>query len=149
MANILQGKTLNSGADSPPLQWAFTRPEADTTTDYTGAAIRLLVFPAAGLKENALPTDADDPALTLSLGSGLTRTTDTASLQAGVLTFTSIQLKNLLGAAQRGQYRFFLDIEPSGAARFTSFVGEEGGYDGVFFVVKPGFAGVDPALVKA
>lgn len=149
MANVLQGKTLNSGADSPPLTWAFTRPAGDTTTDYTGAAIRLLVHPAESLKENALPTDADDAQLTLSIGAGLTRETDEPDEQSGTLTFTSIQLKALLGTANRGQYRFFLDIQPSGAARFTSFVGEEGGYDGVFYVVRPGFAGVDPSLVKA
>ena len=149
MSNILQGKTLNSGADSPPMKWTFTRPTGDTEIDYTGAAIRLLVFPATTLKENALPTDANTPALTLSIGSGLTRETNTPSVQAGTLTFTSSQLVTLLGTANRGQYRFLMDVQPSGGSRFTSFVGEIGGYDGIFYVTRPGFAGVDPALVKA
>jgi hypothetical protein len=154
MANILQSQTLNAGADSPPLSWTITRPATDTTTSYVDAAVRLLVFPAADavgkvVKPEALPVNVTTPALTLSIGSGLTRTTNTASVIGGLITITSSQLTTLLGAtANRGQYRFFFDVQPVGFSRFTAFVGDTAAYDGIFYVVRPGFAGMDQSLVK-
>lgn len=148
MADTLDGKTLNSGAGSPPLEWSFTRPAADTTTDYTDAAIALVVFTADGLKATSapLPTTA---ALTLTVDSGLTRSTNDANIQIGRAVFTAAQLASLLDGANRTQCRYFWKVTPSGAEAFTAFVDEDGGYDGVFYVVAPGYAGVDPSAIKA
>lgn len=148
MADTLDGKTLNSGAGSPPLQWSFTRPTVDTTTVYTDAAIALVIFTTDSLKASALPSPIT-PALTLSIGSGLTRTIDTDSSQVGRISITASQLTTLRGSNNRAQCRYYWRVTPVGAEAFTAFVNEEGGYDGVFFVVAPGFAGVDPATVKA
>ena len=148
MTDTLDGKTLNSGAGSPPLQWSFTRPTADTTTDYTDAAIALVIYTTDTLKANAapLPTTA---ALTLSIGSGLVRNTNAADSQVGRIVITAAQLTTLLGSNNRQQCRYFWQVTPVGAEPFTAFVNEEtGGYDGIFYVVAPGYAGVDPAAVK-
>jgi hypothetical protein len=148
VADDLDGKTLNSGAGSPPLGWAFTRAAGDTATNYTGAAIALVIYGTDSLKATAQPTES--PVLTLSIGSGLTKTTNDPDLQEGTITFTAANLTTLRGAVQRAQFRYFWKVTPTGAAdAFTAFVNETGGYDGVFFVQAPGWAGVDPGTVKA
>ena len=148
MTDTLDGKTLNSGAGSPPLQWTFTRPTADTTTVYTDAAIALVIHTTDSLQASAAPSPTT-AALTLTIGSGLTRSTNAAGSQVGRISITAAQLTTLRGTNNRQQCRYYWRVTPVGAEPFTAFVNEAtGGYDGVFYVVAPGYAGVDPAKVK-
>jgi hypothetical protein len=107
-----------------------------------------VVFTTDSLKATALPSPTT-AALTLSIGSGLTRTTNSAGVQSGRILFTASQLTTLRDSANRAQCRYYWRVTPSGAEPFTAFVDVDGGYDGVFYVVAPGWAGVDPSTVKA
>jgi hypothetical protein len=128
-------------------RWTFTRPEADTTTVYTGAAIALRIFALNGSpkisggeiteKTRQLPPTSSTPALTLTLGSGLTRTTDTASTQSGLLTITDQQLEALLGSATLRAFSYLWVVTPANANPLSKPLGE--GYDGVFALAAEGW----------
>ena len=69
MTDALNGKTVLVGAGLAGLTWRFTRPSADTATNYTNAAISVRFFE---LDKKFKPISTT-PALSLSIGSGITR----------------------------------------------------------------------------
>lgn len=135
MADDLNGKTYYAGAAIAGLSWSFTRPSGDTTTDYTGCAIALRIFEQSS---KGVPV-SNTPALSLSLTSGLTRITNTASSQAGRLEINSSQVGTLLGTAVAKRFGYTWSITPTGGAPLRAPLGE--GYDGWFILAQEGYAG--------
>lgn len=139
MTDALNGQILNSGTGAPPLAWEYRRPTADTTTSYVDAGLQLRVYVMASRRPNARPL-SETPDLTLAIGLGLNRTLNDAAEQAGVVVITPAQLQNLLGDNNIVQCSYYWVINPIGFEEFTAF--GDGTYDGRFFIVAPGFAGV-------
>jgi hypothetical protein len=88
-------------------------------------------------KTRKLPPLSATPNLTLTVGSGITVDTNTATLQELTFTITAAQLTTLLGSGTSAAYRYFWQITPSGGATQARPLG--GGYDGVFGLVAPGY----------
>lgn len=134
MIDALRGQTVLAGAALSGLRWQFTRPSEDTTTNYTNSAITVRLF----VLSKGKPTSTT-PDLILTIGSGLTRSTNTATTQAGLLAITPSQLATLLGTAEARQVAYAWYIQPTGYESVRAFVG--GGYDGRFILAKEGYAG--------
>ena len=67
MTDALNGKTVLVGAGLAGLTWRFTRPSADTATNYTNASISVRFFE---LDKKFKPISTT-PALSLSIGSAI------------------------------------------------------------------------------
>ena len=142
MSDDLNGKTLLIGAASPPLLATFTRAENDSTTDYEDADIQLRIFS----QDKKGKPDSDTEDLTLSVGSGLTRATNTATVTAVTAQITTTQLSTLLGAAEAARYGYVWAIRPVGATDYIrAFLAED--YDGYFVVAKQGYGGAESVKV--
>ena len=136
MADDLNQKTYYAGAAIAGLSWSFTRPAADTVTDYTGCAIALRIY-----EQNSKGTPATtSPTLALSLGNGITRVANTASTQSGLLEITATQIGNLLGTTSAAKrFGYVWSITPTGGAPLRAPLG--GGFDGWFILAQEGYAG--------
>lgn len=141
----LNGATILIGAASSPLRYTFTRNASDTggsATVYTNAAIELRIF---AQDKKGTPASAA-PTLTLSVGSGLTRGTNTATVTDVTMQLTAANLATLLGTAEAARFGFVWCIRPAAASEFyRAFLGEE--YDGYFVVAKQGYGGADAVKV--
>jgi hypothetical protein len=142
VTDALNGKTVLVGAGLAGLTWAFTRPSADTVTNYTNASISVRFFE---LDKKFKPISTT-PALSLSIGSGITRSTNTASSQAGLFQVTAAQLGTLLGTAEAKNFAYVWYIQPVGYEAVRAFVGD--GYDGRFLLAKEGYAGSQYGEIK-
>lgn len=142
MTDALSGKTVLVGAALAGLRWQFTRPSADTTTDYTNSVISVRLF-ELDKKFKPISTTA---ALALAISSGLSRTTNTATTQAGLLQITPQQLATLLGAAEAKYFAYVWYVQPPGDEPVRAFVGD--GYDGRFLLAKEGYAGSADGEIK-
>jgi hypothetical protein len=135
MADDLSGKTYYAGAAIAGLAWSFTRPAGDTTTNYTGCAIALRVFEQ---NSKGIPV-SNTPVLSLAIGAGLTRSTDSASNQVGKLEITSTQVTTLIGTAVAKRFGYAWSITPVGGQPLRAPLGE--GFDGWFAIAQEGYAG--------
>jgi hypothetical protein len=143
MSDYLDQKIITVGATSEPLLATFTRNALDTTTDFTNASIQLRVFKQELDRKGAASPVADIPELTLSVGAGLTRLTNTATVTSVFAQFTSAQLVTLLGEAESVRYGYAWYIKPVGAADYyRTFLGTKF-FDGYFIVARQGYMGVD------
>ena len=142
MTDALNGKTVLVGAALSGLRWEFTRPSNDTTTVYTNSTISVRLFE---LDKKFKPISTT-PALSLAIGSGLTRSTNTATTQAGLLTITANQLVTLLGTAEAKNFAYAWYVQPPGYESVRAFVGD--GYDGRFVLAKEGYAGSSDGEIK-
>ena len=129
---MLAGKTYIAGS-SITKKYTFSRSPSDTTTDYTNSAIQLELYDSA---QDIVPD------LTLSIGSGLTRETNSAAIQEGTLTITETQVNNLLGANDAAVIGFVWAITPPGHGPIR--LHEGGGYDGTFTIVKESSVATPP-----
>lgn len=148
MTDLLNGKTILIGAASAPLLVTFTRNASDvvsgsyTPPTFVDAAIELRIF-AQDRKGN--PASAT-PALTLSVGSGLTRALNTATATSVTVQLSTANLATLLGTAEAVRCGYVWAIRPTGAADFyRAFLG--GDYDGFFVVAKQGYGGAESVKV--
>jgi len=145
MADLLNGATILIGAASAPMRYTFTRNAADTgggATDYTSAAIELRIF---AQDKKGTPASAT-PALTLSVGSGLTRGTNTVTVTDVTMQLSAANLVTLLGSAEAVRLGYVWAIRPAAAAEFyRAFLGEE--YDGYFVIAKQGYGGAESVKV--
>lgn len=135
MTDALNNKTHLAGSSLTGIRWTFNRPTDDTTTDYTDCAIAFKVFE---LDNKNVPLSTT-PVLTLAIDSGLSRITNTASLQSGVMTITTLQIAALLGTAKIKHFSYVWSITPSGAESIRAFLGS--GYDGRFAIAQEGYGG--------
>lgn len=142
MTDALNGKTVLVGAALSGLRWEFTRPSNDTTTVYTNSTISVRLFE---LDKKFKPISTT-PALSLAIGSGLTRSANTATTQAGLLTITANQLVTLLGTAEAKNFAYAWYVQPPGYEPVRAFVGD--GYDGRFLLAKEGYAGSSDGEIK-
>lgn len=142
MTDALNGKTVLVGAALAGLRWEFTRPSNDTTTVYTNSTISVRLFE---LDKKFKPISTT-PALSLAVDSGLTRSTNTATTQAGLLTITATQLASLLGTAEAKNFAYAWYVQPPGYEPVRAFVGD--GYDGRFLLAKEGYAGSADGEIK-
>ena len=142
MTDALSGKTVLVGAALAGLRWEFTRPSADTTTAYTNSVISVRLFE---LDKKFKPLSTT-PALALTINSGLTRTTNTATTQTGLLQITPQQLATLLGTAEAKYFAYAWYVQPPGYEAVRAFVGD--GYDGRFLLAKEGYAGSADGEIK-
>lgn len=142
MADDLNGKTYYAGAAIGGLSWSFTRPAGDTTTNYTGCSISLRIFEQSAKGVPVLNT----PVLSLSLASGLTRVTDTASSQTGRLEIGTSQVNTLLGAAVAKRFGYVWIITPVGGVPLRAPLGQ--GFDGWFVIAQEGYAGSTSVKVQ-
>jgi hypothetical protein len=148
MTDLLNGATILIGAASPPILVTFSRNVADVVTgDYTpptlvDVAVELRVFVQNRKGEPASAT----PALTLSVGSGLTRALNTATAASVTVQFSAANLASLIGTAEAVRYGYVWAIRPDGAADFyRAFLGND--YDGFFVVAKQGYGGAESVKV--
>jgi len=142
VTDALSGKTVLVGAALAGLRWEFTRPSADTTTVYTNSVISVRLFE---LDKKFKPLSTT-PALALTINSGLTRTTNTATTQTGLLQITPQQLATLLGTAEAKYFAYAWYVQPPGYEAVRAFVGD--GYDGRFLLAKEGYAGSADGEIK-
>lgn len=141
MADDLNQKTYYIGAAIAGLSWSFTRPAADSVTNYTDCAIALRIYEQ---NSRGVPVAAT-PTLSLSLGNGLTRATNTASTQSGILEISATQAGNLLGTTSAAKrFGYVWSITPVGGAPLRSPLGA--GFDGWFVLAQEGYGGA--AAVK-
>ena len=148
MADYLDGKIYPVGtAGIEGVGFTFTRPDGITDYSLVDAAVALRIWPLVGTvkfsdggipdKTRALPPATGGPTLTLAIGQGLTRTTNTAGLMEGTIQLTQAQLTTLLGAATVGAYSYQWVITPVGYGPANKPLGE--GYSGVFGLVLEGY----------
>ena len=148
MTDPLNGATLLIGAASAPILVTFTRNAADVVSgDYTpptlvDVAVELRVF---AQDKKGSPASAT-PALTLSVGSGLTRALNTATAASVTVQLSASQLASLLGSAESVRCGYVWAIRPAGAADYyRAFLGQE--YDGYFVVARQGYGGAESVKV--
>ena len=135
----LNGKTATLGAALPPLTWSFTRPAGNTSIDYLNAAVSLKIFELDKTDSKAVP-QSDTPVLTLALGTGLVKTTNTSALQEGTVLITKDQMDALLGAtAKIKQFSYVWTVTPTGGAPVRGFLGDD--YGGRFSITREGYFG--------
>lgn len=136
MADELNGKTYYAGAAITGLSWSFTRPAADVVTDYSNCAIALRIYEQSA---RGVPI-ATTPTLSLSLGNGLVRSVNTASVQSGLLEISATQVSNLLGTtAVAKKFGYVWSITPVGGSPLRAPLGQ--GFDGSFAIAQEGYAG--------
>ena len=149
MADYLDGKIYPVGtAGLEGIEYTFTRALDGTPPDLTNAAIALRIYKLEGVvkftadgipdKTRALPPVAGGPALTLALGTGLTRSTNTADTQTVAVQITQAQLSTLLGAGVAAAFCYQWVITPVGHGPASKPLSE--GYDGVFGLVREGYS---------
>jgi len=149
MADYLDGKVYPVGtAGIEGVGFTFTRPDGITTYSLVDAAVALRIWPLVGTvkfadgtipdKTRALPPAAGGPVLTLAIGQGLTRTTNTAGLMESTIQMTQAQLTALLGAATVGAYSYQWVVTPVGYGPANKPLGE--GYNGIFGLVLEGYS---------
>jgi len=121
----------------------FTRATADTTV-LTDAAIELRIFAQskAGVPSSATAN------LVLSVGSGLTRVTNSATVVSVSAQISATQLSTLLGTAEALKFGYVWAIRPAGATDYyRGFLGED--FDGYFVVAKQGYGGASSVKLSA
>jgi hypothetical protein len=149
MADYLDGKIYPVGtAGIEGVGFSFTRPDGITDYSLENAAVALRIWPLVGTvkfsegtipdRTRALPPAIGGPVLTLAIGQGLTRTTNTDGLMEGTIQITQAQLVTLLGASTVGAYSYQWVITPVGYGPANKPLGE--GYSGVFGLVLEGYS---------
>jgi hypothetical protein len=149
MSDYLDGKVYPVGtAGIEGVGFSFTRPTDITDYSLENAAVALRIWQLDGAlkltdgvisdKTRALPPVTGGPSLTLVIGEGLTRTTNTAALTEGNIQITQAQLVTLLGAVNGRACSYQWVITPVGYGPANKPLGE--GYSGVFAVVKDGYS---------
>ena len=118
MTTGLDGATFTTGA-AIQRQVTFDRAVGDTTTDLTSAYVQLELY------------RGDILALTLAVGSGLTRVTDSFDRQVFDLLITPTQVETLSANAS-AEIKYYWSITPVGLAETRAAKGN--GYEGRFFV---------------
>jgi hypothetical protein len=148
MTDLLNGATILLGAASAPMRYTFTRNASDvasgsyTPTVFTDAAIELRIF---AQDRKGAPASAT-PAMTLSVGSGLTRGLNTATATDVTMQLSAANLATLLGTAEAVRLGYVWAIRPAASAEFyRAFLG--GDYDGYFVVAKQGYGGAESVKV--
>lgn len=148
MTDLLNGATILIGAATAPVEVTFTRNTADVVvgdkpaTVYTDSAIELRIF---SQNKKGEPSSAT-AALTLSVGSGLTRILNTATATAVTVQLSASNLATLLGTAEAVRCGYVWAIRPALAAEFyRAFLG--GDYDGFFVVARQGYGGAESVKV--
>jgi len=146
MTDSLAGKTILIGAAIAPQLVTFERSPNEeglpTPTVYTDSDIQLRIYS----QDKKGKPDDNTPDLTLSVGSGLTRQTNTAAEVSVTMQITSSQLSNLLGTAEAARFGYVWAIRPVGAAEyFRAFLTD--GYDGYFVVAREGYGGSESVKV--
>jgi hypothetical protein len=148
MTDPLNGATLLIGAASPPTLVTFARNVADVVTgSYTpptlvDVQVELRVF---AQNKKGEPSSAT-PALTLSVGSGLTRALNTATASSVAVQLSAANVATLLGTAEAVRCGYVWAIRPVGAADYyRAFLGDD--YDGYFVVAKQGYGGAESVKV--
>lgn len=121
----LNGQTFFQGTAIALKQWTFTRATLDATTPLTGSAITLDFY----LER------AESPLLSLSIGSGLTRVTNTDTVQSGTLVVTPEQVDTLLGDNRSRKILYRWTIEAPGYEPVTGTISQ--GYSGFITVAVP------------
>ena len=130
MTSGFNGATLfASSNNSFSRQFTFSRQSHDTT-DYTGAAISVRFYDKQG---------DDTPLLTLSVGSGLSISTDSAASQVVRLDLSSANLTTLRAGKNTNVVFYNWTIQPIGGQRINAPRGD--GYDGSITVVLESYAG--------
>jgi hypothetical protein len=149
MADYLDGKIYPVGtAGIEGIGFSFTRPEGITNYSLVNAAIALRIWRLEGTvklsdgtipdKTRALPPVVGGPTITLTVGTGLSLTTNTAALLEGAIRMTQAQLVTLLSTATVGAYSYQWVITPVGYGAANKPLGE--GYNGVFGLVAEGYS---------
>ena len=148
MTDPLNGATLLAGAASAPRGYIFTRNAADdggddiAVTIYTNADIE---FRVTVQDKKGIPA-ADSPAVTLAIGSGLTRALNTATATAVIMQLSAANLATLLGTAEAVRCGYVWNIRPAAASEFyRAFLGDD--FDGYFVVAKQGYGGAESVKV--
>ena len=148
MSDPLYGATILVGAASKPMGYRFTRNTADTVengytpTVFTNAAVELRIF----VQDKKGMPSSSTPALTLSVGSGLTRGLNTATATTVTMQLSAANLATLLGTADAVRLGYAWAIRPAASAEFyRAFLG--GDYDGYFVVAKQGYGGAESVKV--
>lgn len=134
MADVLGNRTYLAGAAITAKHFTFTRSAQDTAstspTDYTDSDVELVLYNS--------PTAAS-PTLTLTVGSGLTKVTNTADVQTVALTISEGQVATLLGAADSVTVAYAWSITPTGGVPIRAEKGA--GVNGSFTIEKESRAG--------
>lgn len=134
MSNVLNQKTVSAASDLAYLQCAITRPASDTVTDYTDAAVSLLLWRLDNRTSVAInPIDAD---LTLTVNNGLTRIENEEDNQVLTVAVTQAELTTLLNGDLRRRIGYRWVFQPVVGPSTSGFVGTE--FDGIFTLVAPG-----------
>lgn len=130
MTTGFDGSTIFAGtANGFSRQFTFTR-QADDATDWTGSAIFVRFYHKRG---------DISPLLTLSVGSGITVTTDAADSQVLTMDLTTSNLTTLRNSRNTNEIYYNWTIQPSGGQPTNAPKG--GGYDGTITVVLESYAG--------
>lgn len=149
MADNLDGKVYPvGGAALTGLQYTLTD-ASDATPTLVDAAISLRIFALTGTvkittegvldtKTRELPPTNATPDLTLTVGSGLTRTTNGENSQVGDILITKAQLTTLLGSAVLKAFSYTWVLTPVGVQDTARPLGD--GYDGVFALGREGYS---------
>jgi hypothetical protein len=143
MADSLNGKVFATDAAVAGFGWEFTVDLAEVQKyepAYTleNCAIQLKLYPLADRAKTLAPLSIT-PALTLSLGQGLTRVADDGNqpdTQYGTLVITPQQSATLLGDATYRLVAYQWRVEVGGVI-LASAISE--GYDGRFGLALPGY----------
>ena len=134
MSNVLDQKTVSAVSDLAYLQCSITRPASDTVTDYTDAAVSLLLWRLDNRTSVAInPVDAD---LTLTIGNGLTRLENLEDGQVVTVAITQAELTALLNGDLRRRIGYRWVFQPVAGPSTSGFVCTE--FDGIFTVGAPG-----------
>jgi|GEM_PF-6740300 len=163
MADFLDGKVYKTDAAVAGLGFTFSVDLAEVTAftplfTLVDCAIALRLYPLVDRGKTLQPISTT-PAVTLSLGSGLTRMVNAdpllggnrADTQIGTLVITPQQCTTLIAG---GTYRF-VGYEWRATLASGSIVaaptqqGEKGPYEGKFGLTLPGISGEALALIKA
>jgi hypothetical protein len=163
MADFLDGKVYRIDAAVAGLAWSFTVDLPFVTQSTPGftladCLIFLRLYPLVDRGKTLQPI-SNTPAVTLSLGSGLTRMTNAdplldgnrADTQIGTLVITPQQCTTLIAG---GTYRFVgyewrATLASGGIVAAPTQQGEKGPYEGKFGLTLPGISGEALALIKA
>ena len=122
--SALNDQVFVSGAAIGLKRLTFTR-HADDTTHWTGAAIRVNLFPRSG------------ETIVLSVGAGVTKITDTASSQVANIEISESQVTALLNGRSEQQVRYEIEIQPTGGEAIKGNADSD--YSGQFTVIKEGW----------
>lgn len=163
MTDFLDGQVYHIDAAVAGLGWTFSVDLAKVVAftplfTLVDCTIALKLYPLVDRGKTLLPISST-PAVTLSLGSGLTRMVNAdpllsgnrADTQIGTMVITPGQCTTLIAG---GTYRFVnyqwrVTLADGGTIAAPTQQGGKGDYDGRFGLTLPGISGEALALIKA